>query len=104
MGIEEDFVNLAQAKAEDRAVVTNLTDANRNLATQVAVQANNMETKDAAMETISKIIQQLQGGIKTLKSKQAGRSTKKTNSSSYNKGNWWSNKYFWTHGVGRHDG
>ena len=72
--------------------MTNLTDANRHLATQVAVQANNMETKDAAMETISKIIQQLQGGIKTLKSKQAGQNTKKTNSLSYNKGNWWSSK------------
>ena len=84
--------------------MTNLTDANRHLATQVAAPANNMATKDAAMETISKLIQQLQGEIKTLKLKQAGQSTKKPNSLSYEKGNWWSNKYCWTHGVGWHDG
>ena len=61
MVIKEDFTNLAQATAEDRASVTNLTDANRHPATQVAAQANNMTTKDSAMETMQKIIQQLQG-------------------------------------------
>ena len=53
MGIEEAFANL-------RAAVTNLTNANRHLATQMAAQANNMTTKDAAMETIQNLIQQLQ--------------------------------------------
>ena len=104
MGIKEAFANLAQATAEDRSAVTNLTDANRHLATQVAAQANNMATKDAAMDTMSKLIQQLQGKIKTLKSKQAGQSTKKTNPSNYKKGNWWSRKYCWTHGVSGHGG
>ena len=102
--IEEAFTNLAQATAEDRAAVTNLTDENRHLATQVAAQANNMATKDASMDTMSKIIQQLQGEINTLKSKQAGQTTKKTNLSDYKKRNWWSSKYFWTHGFGGHDG
>ena len=72
MGIKEAFANLAQATAEDRAAVTNLTDANRHLATQVAAKANNMATKGVAMETMSNIIQQLQEEINTLKSKQAG--------------------------------
>ena len=52
--------------------MTNLTDTNGHLAAQVADQANNMTTKDAAMETIQKIILQLQGELKTLKAKQAG--------------------------------
>ena len=34
--IEEAFANLVQATAEDRAEVTNLADANRHLASQVA--------------------------------------------------------------------
>ena len=49
------------------------------MADQVAAQANNMTTKDAAMETMQKLIQKLQGETKTLKSKQAGQSTKKAN-------------------------
>ena len=84
--------------------MTNLTDANRHRETQVAAQANKMATKGAAMETMSKQIQQPQVEIKTLKTKQADQSTKKPHSSSYNKGNWWSNKYCWTHRVGGHDG
>ena len=72
--------------------MTNLTDANRHLATQVAAQAYNMATKDASMETMSKSIQQLQGVIKILNSKQEGQITKKPNSSSHKKVNWWSNK------------
>ena len=62
-----------------------------------------MGTKDIAMETITKLIQQLQGEIKTLNTKQAGQSTKKPDSASYNKGNLWSNKHCWTHGLGRND-
>ena len=57
MVIKEDFTNLAQATADDRAEVTNLTDKNIHLAYQVAAQANNMTTKDTAMETTQKIIQ-----------------------------------------------
>ena len=34
VGIQEAFTILAQATAEDRAAVTNLTDANRHLAAQ----------------------------------------------------------------------
>ena len=97
MVIKEAFANLSQETVEDRATVTTLTDANIHLATQVAAQANIVATKDVAMETMSKLIQKLQGGIKTLKSKQSGHSTKKTNPSGYKKGNWWSGKYCWTH-------
>ena len=74
------------------------------MSTQVAAKANKMATKDSAMETMSKLIQQLQGEIKTLKSKQSGQSTNKPDTSGYNKGSWWGNPYFWTHGVGRHNG
>ena len=88
MGIEEAFTNRAGGRAEDREAVTNLTDTNRHLATQVAVQSNNMSTKDAAMETIQKIILQLQGELKTLKGKQAGQITKNANPPGYKKGNW----------------
>ena len=63
-----------------------------------------MTTKDASMETMSKLTQQIQGEIKTLKSKQAGQSTNKPNSSSYKKGNWWSKKYCCTHGVSGNEG
>ena len=69
MGIKEAFTNLAQATAEDKVAVTNLTDANIHLAAQVSYQANNMMTKDAAMETMQNIILQLQGELKNLKSK-----------------------------------
>ena len=61
MGIKESCANLEQATAEDREEVTNLTDANIHLSTQVVAQANNMTTKDAAIETMQKLIQQLQG-------------------------------------------
>ena len=99
VGIKEAFTNLAQETAEYREAVNNLTDSNIHLSYQVVVQAKNMTTKDAAMETMQKIIQQIQGDIKTLKSKQACHSTKKANPSSYKKGNWWSSKYCWNHGV-----
>ena len=82
MGIEEAFTNLAHATADDRAEVTNLTEANRHLTSQVAAQANNMTTNDAAMETMQNIIQQLQGELKTLNSKQEGQSTNNSNPSS----------------------
>ena len=79
MGIKEALANLDHATEEDRAAVTNLNDANIHLATEVAAQANNMATKDAAMETMSNRIQQFQGEINTLKLKQTGQRTKKTN-------------------------
>ena len=104
VGIEEAFTNLAHTTAEDRAAVTNLTEANIHLKSQVAAQANNMTTKDAAMETMQNIIQQLQGELKTLKSNQAGQSTKNANPSSYKKGNWQRSKYCWTHGIVGYDG
>ena len=61
MGIKESFTNLAHTTAEDRVAVTNLTDANRHLASQVAAQANNMADKDAVMETTKKIINNSRG-------------------------------------------
>ena len=56
MRIKKDFANLAQATAEDREAVNNLTEANRHLETQLATQANNMATKDATMDKMSKLI------------------------------------------------
>ena len=53
---------------------------------------NHMATKDSATETMEKLIQQLQGEIRTLKTKQAGQITKKHDSLSYKKEKWWSNK------------
>ena len=41
--------------------MTNLTDANINLANKVVVKANNMMTKDVTRETMQKLIQQIQG-------------------------------------------
>ena len=90
--IKEAFTNIAHATAEDRAAVSNLTDKNRHLASQMAAQANNLMNKDAAMDTTQKIILQLQGELKTLKTKQVGQSTKNDNLSSYKKGNWWRSK------------
>ena len=78
---------------EDREAVTNLADANIHVETQVSEKSNTMTTKDAAMEVMQNLIQKLQGEIKTLKSKQAGQSTKKSSPSGYKKGNWWSSKY-----------
>ena len=62
-----------------------------NLATQVADQANPMDTKDISVATMQKLINQLQGEIKTLKTKQSGQVTKKPETSEYTRGNWWSN-------------
>ena len=99
VGIKEDFANLDQATAEDRAAVTNLTDANKNLITQVTKQANHSETKDASIETMHKFIQKTHGDIKTLTTRQAGQSTKKNGSLGYKKGSWWSSPYCCTHGF-----
>ena len=56
VGINEAFSNLDQATAEDRAAVNNLTDANKHLQNKVAEKANNMATRDAAINTIKKLI------------------------------------------------
>ena len=56
------------------------------------------------MTKMQKTISQLQGGIKTLKSKLSGQATKKPDTSGYKKCNWCSNPYCWTHGVSSHDG
>ena len=93
VGINEAFANLDQATAEDRAAVNNLTDANTHLAIQVSKEANHMANKDTNIETMTKLIQQIQGEIKTLKTKQAGKITKIPDSSSYKKENWWRNIY-----------
>ena len=103
VGIKEAFVNLAQATEEYREELINLTEANMSLETQVADHANHMATKDSAMATMQKKIIQLQGKIKILKSNLSDQATKKPDTYGYNKGNWWSNPYCWTHGVGCHD-
>ena len=59
----------------------------------MAAQANNMTTKDTAMETMQKIILQLQGELKILKAKKSGQIMKNANLSSYKKGNWRRSKY-----------
>ena len=102
VGIKKAFVNLSQAAPEDRVVVTNLTDANKHLANQVANQANHMATKYSAVDTMQKLIQKLQGGIKTLTTRQAGQSTKNTGSSGYKKRIWWTSPCCWTHGAVGH--
>ena len=89
---------------EDREALTNIADANIHVETQVSEKSNTMTTKDAAMEVMQNRIQKLQGEIKTLKSIQAGQSTKKSSPSGYKKGNWWSIKYWWTHGIVGHEG
>ena len=61
VGIEEALENLAQAIAEDRAVVNNITGANMNLTSQVEALANHMSTKDTVMAMMQKTINQLQG-------------------------------------------
>ena len=104
LGIKEVFINLAQVTVGDKAAVTKLMDANRHLAAQVSAQANNMTTKDAAMETMQNIIIQLQGELKTLKEKHSVQSTKNANPSSYKKRNCWRSKYCWTHGRVVHAG
>ena len=104
VGTEEALANLVQASAEFWASVTYLTDTNMNLTTQVAENSNNTATKDAAMATMQKTISQIQGEFKTLKRKISGQATKKPDTYGYKKGNWWSNPYFWTHGVGQNDG
>ena len=78
VGIEEYFENLAQATAEDRGAVSNLSGAYIKLMTQVVEYANYMTTKNSSMATMYKTISQLQGGIKTLKSKLAVHTTKRT--------------------------
>ena len=62
-----------------------------------------MATKDAAIETMQKLVHQFQGEIKTLKTKLSGQVTKKIDTSGYKKGNWCINCYLWTYGVGRND-
>ena len=52
--IEEDFDNLAQSTAEERAEVNNITGSTVNLKTQVAKYANQMAPKDFNMATMQK--------------------------------------------------
>ena len=75
--IEEAFENISQETGEDRLEVTNLAGANMSLTTQVVEYANHLVTKDSNMETTKKTISQMQGEIKTFKSKLEGQSTKR---------------------------
>ena len=63
--------------------VTNLTGANMNLTTQVAEYSNQLSTKDSAMATMQEKIIHLQGGIKTLKRKLSGQTTKRTDTTQH---------------------
>ena len=56
-------------------------------------QANDMATKDAAIETMQELIQKLQGDIKTLTTRKSDQSTKKTRSFGKKKGSWWTSPY-----------
>ena len=62
-----------------------------------------MATKDSAMVTMQKTISQFQEEIYTLKRKLSVQATKITYTPLNNKGNWWSNPYFWMYGVEYHD-
>ena len=68
--------------------MTNLTGAKMNLTTQVSEYANHLATKYSAMATMQKTISQLQGGIKTLKSKLAGQNIKIPDATMPNKVKW----------------
>ena len=56
--------------------MTNLTGANMNLTNQVAKYANHLATKDSDMAVLKKILIQIQGEIKILKSKLSGKHSK----------------------------
>ena len=66
-----EFANLAQATAEDRAAVTNLTAANSTLTEQVVLYANRLSTKEADNIVMQMSMKNLQGGINNLKAKVA---------------------------------
>ena len=114
------FANLAQAIAEDRAAVTNLTTANSILTEQVALYANRLSTKEAYIMSLQTAMRNLQGKLKNLKAKmyslkKSGHfgDASKDNGIMFPK--WkiegqsqhptrWSTTYFWIHGEGGHPG
>ena len=61
VGIEEEFTNLDQATAYDRAEVTNLTKYNVTLTSQVAEYANNLSTREAENAALHKTISKING-------------------------------------------
>ena len=76
MGIEENFVNIYQERAEKRASVKNLTDADVKLMTQVEECDNHLESKDAEMMELTNKVTQLQGEIRNPKTKLSQSNTK----------------------------
>ena len=68
--------------------MTNLTDTNMNLETQVDKYANHLVTKDSDMAALTKKIIQIQGGIKNLKRKLASQHTKITGAIQKKEANW----------------
>ena len=63
MVIKEAFDNLAQAAAENRATVANLTDSNISFTAQVAEYAKNLLVKESEMAALHKTFSNLQGEI-----------------------------------------
>ena len=61
------FANLAQAAAEDRTVVTNLTTANITLTEQVVMYANRLSTNETDNMALQTYMSNLQGELKNLK-------------------------------------
>ena len=88
MGIKEALTNLTQETSEDRVAVDYLTDTNKHLANQAIEQANNMVTNDTTIKNMQKLIQKLKEDIRTLTTRQAGQSNKKTGYLGNKKGNW----------------
>ena len=61
------FANLAQATAEDRAAVTNLTTTNSTIIEKVALYSNRLSTKEADNMALQTAVMNFQVELKTLK-------------------------------------
>ena len=118
-----EFSNLAQAKAEDSAAVTNLTTANSTLTEQGTMYANRLSSKEADKMALQTDMKNLQRVINNLKAEVASlkKSVYSGTAGAANKDNgrmvtkwkiegqshhptWWSTTYCWSHGVGGHPG
>ena len=89
--IENAFANLAQATADDRTSVINLTGPSMNLATQVDEYANHLAIKDYGMAALKN--SHIQRGINNLKRKLHSQHTKIPITTQKKTSNWWSAPY-----------
>ena len=113
------FSNIAQATAEDCAIVANLKTANSTLTKKVTLYSNHLSTKDEDNVALQTAMKNLQGEIKNLKAKvstlkrsgQSGGASatkhkrlipdpKWKREVQAHHPTWWSTPYFWSHGVG----